>query len=235
MSDGERRLANARDTPSSEADGLAVTSVVILVFDDVDLLDLGGPYEVFLTADRLARRRGAEHRFDVTLAGPSTKPITAYGGMVITPGIAAGDVTDGDIAVIPGAIAIDTVLETQATEEPFSLSVLEAARHLTQLATTTSSVCTGAFILGEIGRLDGKPWTTHFEDVDALAQRIDSNAGMPWVRWVDAGDLVTSGGLSSGIAMALHLVERYADRDLAVATALQIEYDWDPEAGVASG
>lgn len=204
-----------------------MTSVVILVFDDVDLLDVGGPYEVFLTADRLARRQELDHRFEVTLAGPSTEPVTAYGGMVITPAVAAGDITDAHIAVIPGAIAIDRVLDTP--------DIVAAARHLTDIATTQTSVCTGAFLLGAIGRLAGKPWTTHFEDVDALAGRIGSEGGEAWVRWVDAGDVVTSGGLSSGIAMALHLVERYANRQLAVATARQIEYDWDPEAGVISG
>lgn len=225
--------ADARDANGPETDELDVTSAVILVFDDVDLLDVGGPYEVFLTADRLARRHGVAHRFDVTLAGTSTRPITAYGGMIITPAVAAGDVTDVDIVVIPGAIAIDQVLESLATNEQLSPSIVEAARQLTQLAATTASVCTGAFLLGELGLLDGKPWTTHFEDVDVLARRIDSDAGTPWVRWVDAGDVVTSGGLSSGIAMALHLVERHAGRELAVATARQMEYDWDPEAGRA--
>ena len=53
--------------------------------------------------------------------------------------------------------------------------------------------------------------------------------GEAWVRWVDAGEVVTAGGLSSGIAMALHLVDRFAGRELAVRTARQIEYDWDPE------
>lgn len=211
-----------------------VTRVVILVFDEVDLLDVGGPYEVFLTAERLARRLGLTDRFDVEVAGPSTDPVRAFGGLTIIPHVAAFDVTDVDIAVIPGAIAIDRVLEAEATKEQFSPSTIEAARHLTDLAETRSSVCTGAFLLGELGLLDGKSWTTHFEDVDGLAERIHSDGGMPWVRWVDSGDVVTSGGLSSGIAMALHLVDRYAGRDLAVATARQIEYDWDPEAGVVS-
>ena len=58
-----------------------------------------------------------------------------------------------------------------------------------------------------------------------------AGAGEAWVGWIDAGEVVTSGGLSSGIAMALHLVDRFAGRDLALRTARQIEYDWDPEAG----
>ena len=222
-------------TETGELDALNVTSVAILVYDDVDLLDVGGPYEVFLTADRLANRLGIPKRFNVVLVGPSTTPVTAYGGMIITPMSAALTVSSVDITVIPGAIAIDEVLATPATKEELSPSILEATRHLTNMATTKASVCTGAFLLGELGLLDRKAWTTHFEDVDLLAERIGSDAGSAWVRWVDSGDVVTSGGLSSGIAMALHLVERYADRDLAVATARQIEYDWDPDAGLLAG
>ena len=55
--------------------------------------------------------------------------------------------------------------------------------------------------------------------------------GEAWVRWIDSGEVVTAGGLSSGIAMSLHLVERFAGRELAVKTAKQIEYEWDPVAG----
>lgn len=205
-----------------------MTSVAILVFDDVDLLDVGGPYEVFLTADRLARRHDEPHSYEVTIVGPTTDPITSFGGMVITPSVAAVDTEPTDIAIIPGAIAQDRVLADRA--------IVDAARQLTRHTRISASVCTGAFVLGALGRLDNRPWTTHFEDVDDLAARIGSDEGSAWVRWVDTGSVVTSGGLSSGIAMALHLVETTADRELAVATARQIEYDWDPDAGVvASG
>ena len=80
--------------------------------------------------------------------------------------------------------------------------------------------------------LDDIPWTTHHEDVGDLAAHINSTDGKTNVRWVDTGDVVTSGGLSSGIAMALHMVERLHGRELAIKTAAQIEYDWDPDAGL---
>lgn len=202
-------------------------AVHLLVFDGVDLLDVGGPYEVFLTADRLSQRRGDGPRFAVTLAGPDTRPVTAYGGMVITPAVAASEVATTDVAVIPGAIDIASVVADEA--------IVAAAGSLAAAATTATSVCTGAFVLGRLGMLNGRPWTTHFEDVDDLARQIDSDDGHAWVRWVDTGDVVTAGGLSSGIAMALHMVDRLAGRDLAVACARQIEYDWDPEGGVRTG
>lgn len=85
------------------------------------LLDVGGPYEVFLTADRLARRLGITHRFDVVVAGSSTEPVTAFGGMTITRRLPPSG-TEVDIALIPGAIAIDTVLESQNEGAVLTLS-----------------------------------------------------------------------------------------------------------------
>ncbi len=98
-----------------------------------------------------------------------------------------------------------------------------------------ASVCTGAFLLGEAGLLEGRAWTTHFEDIDLLAQAIGVEGATREVQWVDSGEVVTAGGLSSGIDMALRLVERLAGRDLATATARQIEYAWDPDDGVTTG
>jgi transcriptional regulator GlxA family with amidase domain len=130
-----------------------------------------------------------------------------------------------DVVVVPGAIAIDEVVA--------DTGLLDAIRGAAERASVLASVCTGAFVLGALGRLAGRPWTTHWEDVEDLAGRLgaDGAGGEAWVRWVDAGEVVTSGGLSSGIAMALHLVERFGGRDLAVRTARQIEYEWAPDAG----
>ncbi len=194
--------------------------VGILLFDRVDLLDVGGPYEVFLTASRLAVREGHPPPFEVVTVGRTTRPVTAYGGLQLIPQAPVDRVGRLDVLVVPGAIAIDDVLA--------DAELLEAVRGAAGEASVVASVCTGAFILGELGLLQERPWTTHWEDVEALGRRIGS-PGEAWARWVDAGEVVTAGGLSSGIAMALHLVDRLAGRDLAVRTAGQLEYDWDPE------
>ena len=199
--------------------------VGILVFDKVDLLDMGGPYEVFLTASRLAAREGGPSRFQVTVLGVGTDPVVAYGGLRIIPERTLADVRDLDVLIVPGAIAIDDVIA--------DADLLSELGTLVKEVPLVASVCTGAFILGELGLLDNRIWTTHWEDVEILSARVKGE-GRTWVRWVDAGHVVTSGGLSSGIAMALHLVERLAGRELAVRTAKQIEYDWDPDAGVSA-
>lgn len=99
----------------------------------------------------------------------------------------------------------------------------------------TTSVCTGAFLLAAAGLLDGRQWTTHWEDIDLLAGRLGPEGAVRGVRWVDAGAVVTSGGLTSGISMALHVVDRLAGRELAERTARQLDYPWHPDPATTSG
>ena len=194
----------------------------IVVFDQVDLLDVGGPYEVFLTASRLVVRDGGEPPFEVVTVGATADAVTAYGGLRLIPQATLADCGPLDVLVVPGAIKIDEVLADQA--------LLGAVGRAAAGSSVVASVCTGAFILGALGRLEKRPWTTHWEDVEELVRRVGPR-GHAWVRWVDTGEVVTSGGLSSGIAMSLHLVDRFEGRGLATRTARQIEYDWDPVAG----
>jgi transcriptional regulator GlxA family with amidase domain len=199
-------------------------SVVILLFPEVDLLDVGGPYEVFLTADRIAQRGGADSQFSVVTVSPDGKPVSSYGGMGLVPSGSVESIAHADLIVIPGAIAIETVCATP--------EVRAAVATLIERSTIASSVCTGAFLLSDQQLLNDVPWTTHFEDVADLAARNGTDGGQAHVGWVDTGNVVTAGGLSNGLSMALHMVDRLHSRELAVATAAQIEYVWDPEAGI---
>jgi transcriptional regulator GlxA family with amidase domain len=186
------------------------TRIALLVFDGCDAMDVIGPYEVLLTANRLLARRGEEPAFDVPVVGDGE--VTVYGGLRLVPSVSAEEAGALDVLVVPGAIDIDAAQPD------------DAIRTLAPRSEVLASVCTGAFFLHRLGLLGGHEVTTHWEDVPLLR---DGGAGVrDDVRWVDAGSLVTSGGISSGIAMALHLVERYADRELAEATARQIDYVW---------
>lgn len=90
-------------------------------------------------------------------------------------------------------------------------------------------MCTGAFLLERAGLLEGHTATTHWEDLPQLVERLGEPRTVDEVRWVDDGAVVTGAGLSSGIAMALHLVERFGGRPLAEATARQIDYNWSKQ------
>ncbi len=193
----------------------------LLLFEGVDLLDVGGPYEVFLTASRLVARDGGEPPFEVVTLTTDGGPVTAYGGLGLRPQAAVADSGRLDVVVVPGTIDVDA-----AVGDDRLLAAVDGLAGATDL---TASVCTGAFLLAAAGVLDGRPWTTHWEDVDLLAERAGAGGAVRDVRWVDAGEIVTAGGLSSGIAMALHLVDRLAGRELAERTARQIDYDWRPD------
>lgn len=199
----------------------------LLLYDGVDVIDAGGPYEVFLTASRLARRNGDDPPFDVVTLTPDGGPVTAYGGLGLVPQAGAHDPDLAlDAVVVPGTIDV-----AAATADA---PLMAAVRSLSAGAAVTTSVCTGAFLLADAGLLAGRPWTTHWEDVDDLAGRLGGpdrpdGGGRRGVRWVDDGDVVTAAGLASGIAMALHLVDRFAGRALAERTARQLDHPWSPD------
>ncbi len=184
--------------------------VGLLAFDDCDAMDLIGPYEVLLTANRLLARDGRQPAFEVLVIGEAE--VTVFGGLRLRPTVAPGDVEHLDLLVVPGAIDIDGAQPD------------EAIRALAPRSDVLASVCTGAFFLERLGLIEGRAVTTHWEDVRLL--RETGAQVRDGVRWVDSGSLVTSGGISSGIAMSLHLVARYVDRALAEATARQIDYLW---------
>jgi transcriptional regulator GlxA family with amidase domain len=186
------------------------TRVGLLVFDGCDAMDVVGPYEVLLTANRLLARRGADPVFDVQVIGDGE--VEVYGGLRLVPSATTENAGALDVLVVPGAIDVDAARPD------------DAIRALARRSQVLASVCTGAFFLHRLGLVGDREVTTHWEDVPLL--REAGATARDDVRWVDSGSLVTSGGISSGVAMALHLVERYADRDLAEATARQIDYVW---------
>ena len=173
-------------------------------------MDLIGPHEVLLTANRLLERRDEPAAFEVLVVGEAD--VGLYGGLRVSPTTAVADAGHLDVLLVPGAIDLDA-----ATPDA-------AIRDLAARSDVVTSVCTGSFLLQRVGLVGDRPVTTHWEDVDLLA--ATGTEVRDDVRWVDSGSLVTSGGISSGIAMALHLVERCTDRALAEATARQIDYAW---------
>jgi transcriptional regulator GlxA family with amidase domain len=199
-------------------------NVGILIFDEVELLDMAGPYEVFTTAARVLARSqppGTPALFSVTTLARRRGPVRARAGLHLQPDHTLTDHPPLDCAIVPGG-----VVDAELAQPDLMAWVAGQTRSARLLA----SVCTGALLLAHAGVLDGLDATTHWEDLDALralrpAVRVHSG-----VRWVDQGAVVTSAGISAGIDMSLHLVERLHSRDLAVRTARQMEFDWEPAA-----
>jgi transcriptional regulator GlxA family with amidase domain len=203
-----------------------VRNVGIYVFDEVEVLDFAGPFEVFSTASRVFRRTepGAEPPFEVFTVGASRGPVSARGGLVVEPRYSFADHPPLHVLLVPGGVVAAEL------DRPRVIAWV-AARAAT--AELTASVCTGAFLLARARLLKGKSATTHWEDVADLRAMAPATRVVPGVRWVEEGALITSAGISAGLDMSLHIVARLAGHDLAVRTARQMDYEWRNEGRAA--
>jgi putative intracellular protease/amidase len=183
-------------------------NIAILLYEGFTALDAIGPYEV------LARLPGAEVTFVAAVPGVVTSD-TGFLKVTATRGI--DEVTEADILLVPGGPGDERVMRHAPT--------LAWIRRLHERTTWTTSVCTGALILGAAGILRGLPATTHWASLEALrafgAEPVKARA-------VESGKVVTAAGVSAGIDMALRLMQRIAGDDMARAVQLGIEYDPDP-------
>lgn len=193
--------------------------VGILVFDQVEVLDFAGPYEVFTTAARVHAKSHPEapKLFNVFTVGASLEAIHARAGLRILPDRDFNARANVDVLIVPGGVVTEQVNNRYVTDWINATAVQ---------CSLVASVCTGAFLLAKAGLLDGKKVTTHWEDQDDLRQQFPAVSVESNVRWLDTGRIVTSAGISAGIDMCLHIVERLAGRTLAEATARQMEYVW---------
>ena len=196
-------------------------NIAILVFDDVEALDLGGPYEVFTTATRMQQRAqpGTAPAFSVQCVARTLDAVRARAGLRVLPDADFASAAPPDVLVVHGGV-IDTAAACAATRQ----WVAQAAEG----ADITASVCTGAFILAAAGVLREGPVTTHWEDIGDLRAQFPQLTVQEHVRWVDQGRLVTSAGISAGIDMSLHLVSRLLGPALAERTARQMDTPWNP-------
>lgn len=201
-------------------------NVGIYVFDDVELLDLAGPYEVFTTAARMHARGeppGTPPLLSVVTIARRQHAVRARAGLRLQADHTLDDHPPLDCAIVPGGV-VDAELD--------HADVIDWIVRQARSARVVASVCTGALLLARAGLLDGREATTHWEDLDALRALRPAVRVREGVRWVDAGESddgrvrLTSAGISAGIDMSLHLVQRLHGRELALRTARQMDFDW---------
>ncbi|MET7312014.1 MULTISPECIES: GlxA family transcriptional regulator [unclassified Streptomyces] len=189
--------------------GSATHRVVILVYDGVTLLDVAGPAEVFAEANRF----GADYQ--IVLASPTGTDVTSSVGIRIAVDAAASQ-SAPDTFLVAGADLYP--------RSPVARDLVEAARTLALQADRVASICTGAFVLGAAGLLDGKRATTHWKVTQELAARCPASRVEPDAIYVRDGTTYTSAGVTAGIDLALALVEDDHGPDLTrdVARALVV-------------
>jgi transcriptional regulator GlxA family with amidase domain len=189
----------------------------IVIFDDVEVLDFCGPFEVFSVTRLIEdRRREQPSPFEVLLVAEFDGPVTTSGGMKVLPDITFDSCPPLDILVVPGGWGTRIEMKKDAM---LSFVVARAAQ-----VETLASVCTGSLILGSAGLLDGLRATTHWRSLGLMQELFPNVTVESESHVVEQGKVITSAGISAGIDMALRVVARYCGETVARSTARHMEY-----------
>jgi transcriptional regulator GlxA family with amidase domain len=194
--------------------------VGILIFEDVEVLDFCGPYEVFSVTNTPGEYGDDTQLFDVHIIAETTGIVSSRNGLRIQPDFSIENHPPLDIVLVPGGRGT-----RRERTNPQVLGWLERQDRQVQLMT---SVCTGALLLAANGLLDGKSATTHWASIEWLREHHPAVTVRDDARFVDEGHVVTSAGVSAGIDMALHIVDRLHGSEVARQTARHMEYNWNP-------
>jgi transcriptional regulator GlxA family with amidase domain len=198
----------------------AQRTVGILIFPEVEVLDFCGPFEVFSSASLRPATEGGEwtRLFTAVTIAEHPDVVRCRGGLLVQPNHTLTDHPPLDIVVIPGGYGTEPLMKNPV--------VLDWIARQRQGGALTTSVCTGSFLLGAAGLLDGVRATTHWSAIDGLRDLLPNAVVHADTRVIDEGEIITSAGVSAGIDMALHVVRRLHGDEVARDTARGMEYDW---------
>ncbi|KEQ17113.1 DJ-1/PfpI family protein [Endozoicomonas numazuensis] len=191
-------------------------NIAIYLYDNAEILDFSGPFEVFSTASRICEG-GAP--FNVFLVGETGETVSARAGFSVNPDYGFYNHPPIDLLMVVGGVHHAELKKPQ---------MLEWIRTSSASAKMTVSVCTGAFILAAAGILTDQKVTTHWEDIPELKQQFPELNVVSDQRWVQEGSVVTSAGITAGIDMSLSLVSLLHSQALAEKTARQMDFVWNP-------
>ena len=188
-------------------------NIGIYIYDQAEVLDFSGPFEVFSVANRLANLG-----WNIWLVAEEKSLIEARGVFQVKPHYSIQNVPELDVLIVVGGVHSDELRKTE---------VINWIRKTAEKTQITASVCTGAFLLAEAGLLDGLEVTTHWKNILDLQRNYPNLQVRKGIRWIEQGKLFTAAWISAGIEMSLELVARLAGAELAERTALQMEYAWN--------
>jgi|TARA_R110002050_G_scaffold67131_1_gene145415 transcriptional regulator GlxA family with amidase domain len=189
-------------------------NIGIYIYDDAEVLDFSGPFEVFSVASRFLDEK---EKFNVFLISEKEPTITARGNYKINSHYNFENLPQTDVLIVVGGVH---------TEEVKKTTVINWIREQSKNTKIVASVCTGAFLLAEARIIKNHTVTTHWEDIPDLRKDYPTLNVVEDVRWVDEGNILTSAGISAGIDMSLHLVSKIKNLELANKTAKQMQFDW---------
>jgi transcriptional regulator GlxA family with amidase domain len=189
--------------------------MAILIFDDAEVLDFCGPFEVFSVTSELNNGE----LFNVYTVAGEKRTIRAKNGLKVVPDFGFRGCPAPDILLVPGGSGTRSVMHEERT-----LSWIKSKAAEVELLL---SVCTGSLVLAAAGLLDGLKATTHHEVVPLLRETAPHSEILPDKRFIDNGSVIVSAGISAGIDMSLHVVARLHGQDIAERTARYMEYVWN--------
>jgi transcriptional regulator GlxA family with amidase domain len=193
--------------------------VGILIFDDVEILDVAGPFEVFaVTRLNDEQRLQQSSPFKVYLISEINKQITAIGGLRLTPDVTITECPNLDLLIIPGGWGT-------RKESKNKILVNWIGNQFTN-DRLIASVCTGSSLLGKAGLLDGRDATTHWRAFDFLQESAPKARILKNVRFTLIEPIFTSAGVSAGIDLALRIVSHFFGTNIGQATASHMEYPY---------
>ena len=186
----------------------------IFIFDDVEVLDFCGPYEVFNVVNDVSDRQ----IFEVFTISEEIRNVHARNNFVTVPHYSIDDAPKVDILIIPGGIGARKLLNNQR--------VLDWIQRMHREVELLLTVCTGSLVVAKTGLLKGLKSTTHHTTYNLLREIEPKTEVIENVKYVDNGKIILAGGISAGINMSLYVVSRLLGEDRARATAKEMEYDW---------
>lgn len=210
----------------AQKDEFKKRNVAVFLYDGVEILDFGGPAEVFAATGTTNENGDWKYAFNVYTVAASPKQIISQGFLKVTPDYTLKNCPVPDIIVFPGGSS------KSSRENP---DVIRWIKECAKSSEVLMSVCTGAFLLGDSGLLEGLKATTWWGQIDRFRSTYSNTEVLENVRFVDNGQIVTTAGVSAGIDGALHVVSRMLGKETAEATAKYMEYDkWEPDAGIVA-
>ncbi len=193
-------------------------NLAILIFEDVEVLDFCGPFEVFAVC---GQRGGAAGHFNVYTVAENNGPVSARNGLSVNPHYTIANCPQPDILLVPGGRGTRTLMHN-----PVITNWVKDQYTKVELLL---SVCTGALVLAKAGLLEGLAATTHHSALDELRAIAPNTTICPTERYVDNGKIVLSAGVAAGIDMSFYVVGRLLGIETAAETASYIEYPWEPD------
>ncbi|MRC15694.1 DJ-1/PfpI family protein [Bacillus thuringiensis] len=188
-------------------------SVGIFLFNEVEVLDFAGPFEVFSVTEV-----NEEKTFTVYTVSENGEMITARNGLKVQPDYSIENLPPVDILIIPGGLGARKY-------EIKNEIVIKWIRQQMKEVKLMTSVCTGALLLAKAGLLDGLKATTHWASIEKFKNEFQNVEVIENVKFVDEGHIITSAGILAGINMAFHIVKNLLGMHVAEDTAKRMEYD----------